>query len=117
VTKITELLFSWHSVLIAFSSFAILSVIRKLGIKKDSTNKVIGGLAQNKIFQMGLPLYPYILTIGLVFTPGFPLPDGLPKIFVVKILFGIWTGWLSGYSFQIVKKFIEKGFDIKFNEP
>jgi hypothetical protein len=40
------------------------------------------------------------------------------KSFMVKILFGLYAGWLSGYSFQVIKKFLENAFSMKFDpEP
>ena len=64
---------------------------------------------------MFLPLYAYLVTLGLVFIPGVPLPAALGKTIAVKVFFGLWAGWLSGYSFQVVKKMLEKGFGMSFD--
>jgi hypothetical protein len=114
MSKITEVLLNWQVLLIALVVSAVLGVLRAIGTKKDSTGKVIGGWAQNRYFQMFLPLYPYVLSVGFVFLPGVSLPDLVVKTLAVKVLFGVYAGWLSGFSFQVVKSILEKGFNMKF---
>lgn len=114
MTKLTEVLLNWQVVLIALVVYAILGVLKAIGTRKDSTGKVVGGWAQNRYFQMLLPLYPYVLAIGFVFLPGVCLPDLVVKTLAVKFFFGVYAGWLSGLSFQVVKSILEKGFNMKF---
>jgi len=113
--KIMAALVNWQALLVAFASFALLGVIRALGTKKDKAGKVIGGFALNRWFQMLLPIYPYALAMLAVFTPGLPMPEVLPKTIAVKIMFGLWTGWISGFSYQLAKKVLEKGFGVTFS--
>jgi hypothetical protein len=113
--KITDVFVNWQALLLAVVSFIIVGLLRGLGTKKDKDGKVIGGFAQSNAFQMFTPLYPYLITIGAVFIPGVPLPDGVVKTVAVKIFFGLWAGWLSGYSFQVIKKVLEKGFGMNFD--
>jgi hypothetical protein len=111
--KIQDVLINWQAFLLAFASFAVLGTIRAMGTTKDEAGKVTGGWAQNKHFKAVLPLIPYLITVGVVFVPGMPLPE-LVKGCAVKILFGIWAGWLSDKSFQVVKSILEKSFGMKF---
>ena len=113
--KIVDVLVNWQALLISFASFALLGVIRAIGTRKDKDGKATGGFATSRWFQMLLPLYPYLLTVGFVFAPGFPLPAELSKTMAVKILFGLWTGWLSGFSYQLAKKVLEHGFGVTFS--
>ena len=106
--KITEVFINWQVLLIAFAAFAVLGVVKKLGTKKNKDKKVVGGFAQNCWFLKFLPVYPYALTMGLCFIPGVPLPAVVTKTLAVKILFGIYAGWLSGFSFQVVKSVLAK---------
>lgn len=112
--KIADVFANWQVLLISFAAFAVLGVVRAVGTKKDAAGKVVGGWAQSKPFQALMPVYPYVLAMGLVFIPGVPLPDLVTKTLAVKILFGIYAGWLSGFSFQVVKSVLEKGFNMKF---
>jgi len=114
--KIVDVLVNWQALLVAFASFALLGVIRAVGTWKDKDGKVIGGFSQNKFFQMFTPVYPYLLTMAFVFAPGLPLPVELSKTLAVKIMFGLWTGWLSGFSYQLAKKVLEKGFGVIFSD-
>jgi hypothetical protein len=114
VDKIVDVLVNWQALLLAFASFALLGVIRAIGTKKDKDGKIIGGFSFNRFFQMFLPAYPYLLTLGGVFIPGLPLPEKMTGTIMVKILFAIWAGWLSGFSYQLVKKVLEKGFGMAF---
>lgn len=113
IDNLLSVLVSWQIVLVAFVVFIILGLVRTLGTKKDADKKVIGGFAQSRVFQALLPLYPYALAIGLVCIPKAPLPPPITT-FVAKILFGIYAGWLSGFSFQIIKSVLEKGFGVQF---
>jgi len=112
--KIISVFASWQAFLIAFGAFALLGIIRALGTKKDKDGKIIGGFSQSRPFQMFLPLYPYVLAIGIVFIPGVPIPSEMEKTLAVKILFGLWAGWMSGFTFQLAKKVMEKGFGMTF---
>lgn len=113
--KITDVFVNWQALLLAVVSFIVVGLFRGLGTKKDKDGKVIGGFAQSRSFQMFTPLYPYLITVGAVFIPGVPLPEGVAKTIAVKIFFGLWAGWLSGYSFQVIKKVLEKGFNMNFD--
>jgi hypothetical protein len=116
VEKIITIFVSWEALLVAFTSFIILQIIRRVGTNIDEGGNKKGP-TQHRFFQMFLPLYPYLLTIGLIFIPGVPTPAALEKTIAVKILFGLWTGWISGFSYQIVKKVLEKGFNMNFDDP
>lgn len=106
--KITEVFLNWQVLLVAFAAFAVLGVVRNVGTKRKD-GKVVGGFAQHQIFLRLLPLYPYVLALGFCFIPGVPLPEIVTKTLAVKILFGIYAGWLSGFSFQLVKSVLAKG--------
>lgn len=113
--KITDVFVNWQAFLLAFVSFAVLGIVRGMGTRKDKDGKVVGGFAQTRPFQMLLPLFPYLITLGVVFIPGVPLPEALGKTMAVRIFFALWAGWLSGYSFQVIKKVLEKGFGMSFD--
>ena len=111
--KIVDVFVSWQVLLLSFAAFAVLSVVRKIGTRKEGS-KVVGGWAQSRAFKLLLPAYPYVLTLGVVFVPGVPLPEVASETVAVKLLFGIYAGWLSSFSFQLVKNVLEKGFNMKF---
>lgn len=112
--KITEVFFNWQMVLISFGVFIIMSIVKRLGTKK-SDSKIIGGFAHHGVFKTILPVLPYPLAIGLLFIPGMPLPEIVEKTptIAVKIMFGLYCGWLSDKVFQIVKGSLEKA-GVKF---
>lgn len=112
--NITAVMASWEAFLLAFSAFAVIGVIRGIGTRKDANGKVVGGWAQSRPFQMLLPVYPYVLTLGFIFIPGIPLPAKVGTALGAKILFALWCGWLSDKAFEIVKRVLEKGFNMKF---
>lgn len=114
--KIVDVLVNWQALLVAFASFALLGVIRALGTTKDKDGKIVGGFSQSKYFQMFTPTYPYLISMAFVFAPGLPLPVELSKTLAVKLMFGLWTGWLSGFSYQLAKKVLEKGFGVIFSD-
>lgn len=112
--KITSVMASWEAFLLAFAAFAVIGVLRGVGTKKDKNGNVVGGWAQSRPFKMLLPIYPYVLTIGAVFIPGIPLPEKVGTALGAKILYALWCGWLSDKVFEIVKRVLEKGFNMKF---
>lgn len=112
--KITAVMASWEAFLLAFAAFAIIGVVRQVGSKKDKDGNVVGGFAQSRPFKMLLPVYPYALTLGAVFIPGIPIPEKVGAALGAKILFALWAGWLSDKVYEIVKKVLEKGFNMKF---
>lgn len=111
--KITAVILSWQAVMLSFAAFAILGVVRGMGTKKKD-GKVVGGWAQHRLFKMFLPLYPYVLCLGLVFIPGIPLPEKLTGALGAKLLYAIWCGWFSDKVYQVIKSVLEKGFNMKF---
>ena len=111
--QITDVLINWQAFLISFAAFAIIGVIRAVGTRKKE-GKVVGGWAQSRVFKMLLPVLPYLITFGIVFLPDAPLPEQVTASVTVKILYAIWAGWLSDKTFQIVKRVLEKGFNMKF---
>lgn len=112
--KITAVMASWEAFLLAFAAFAVIGVIRGVGTRKDKDGKVVGGWAQSRPFKMFLPVYPYILCLGFIFIPGIPIPEKVGTALGAKILFALWCGWLSDKAFEIVKRILEKGFNMKF---
>lgn len=106
--KITEVFLNWQVLLVSFAAFAVLGVVKNVGTKKKD-GEVVGGFATNKWFKKFLPVYPYVLSLGLCFIPGVPLPDVVTKTMAVQILFGIYAGWLSSFSFQLIKSVLKKG--------
>lgn len=112
--KIAAVMASWEAFLLAFAAFAVIGVIRGVGTRKDSRGNVVGGWAQSRPFKTFLPVYPYVLTIGAVFIPGTPVPKQVGAAVGAKILYALWCGWLSDKSFEIVKRVLEKGFNVKF---
>lgn len=115
--QIKEFFLNWQALAAAFGSFILLGLIRQVGTRKNKAGKVTGGFAQSKWFNAFTPLYPYILAIGMVLL--LPMPKVVvelgKKAFMAKILFGLYAGWLSGYSFQVIKKFLENAFGVKFD--
>jgi len=105
---------SWQPFMLAFAAFAVIGVIRGVGTRKDANGKVVGGWAQSRPFKMLLPVYPYIITFGLVFVPGIPIPEKVGTAVGAKILYALWCGWLSDKAFEIVKRVLDKGFNMKF---
>jgi len=63
---------------------------------------------------MLLPIYPYVLTVGFIFIPGIPIPAKVGTALGARLLFALWCGWLSDKAFEIVKRVLEKGFNMKF---
>jgi len=114
VDNITTVMASWEAFLLAFAAFAVIGVIRGIGTKKNAAGKVIGGWAQSRPFKMLLPVYPYVLTVGFIFIPGIPIPAKVGTALGAKLLFALWCGWLSDKAFEIVKRVLEKGFNMKF---
>jgi hypothetical protein len=106
--KIMEVFLNWQVLLVAFAAFAVLGVVKNVGTKKKD-GEVVGGFAASKWFKKFMPVYPYLLTTGFCFIPGVPLPEMATKTLAVQILFGIYAGWLSGFSFQLVKSVLKKG--------
>jgi|WetSurSiteA1Bulk_404760.scaffolds.fasta_scaffold13999_2 hypothetical protein len=113
--KITDVLINWQVLLISFAVFAVLGVLRAVGTKKDpKTGAALGGFAENTWFKRFLPIYPYLLSVGLVFIPGVPLPELVGTALAVKILFAIYAAWLSDKVYQIIKKYLdERGIHIE----
>jgi len=112
--NITAVMASWQAFLLAFAAFAVIGVIRGVGTRKDASGKVVGGWAQGRPFKMMLPVYPYIFTLGFVFIPGIPIPEKVGAALGAKLLFALWCGWLSDKAFEIVKRVLDKGFNVKF---
>lgn len=110
--QLSDVFVNWQVLLVSFVAFAIVSVLRQAGTKKDKDGVIVGGWAENRYFKVLLPVLPYFLAIGLIFIPGVPLPDVVmkasPKLLAVKILYGVYAGWLSDKSYQVVKKVLEK---------
>lgn len=113
--KITEVFFNWQVLLLSFGTFVILSIVKRLGTKTNGDKKVTGGFAHHGVFKTILPILPYPIAIGLMFIPGMPLPEVVEKTptLAVKIMFGMYCGWLSDKAFQIIKEALEK-MGVKF---
>lgn len=111
--KLTDVLINWQVILLSFAAFAVVGVIRATGTRKEE-GKVVGGWAQSSLFKGILPVLPYVFTLAFVFIPGTPLPEEASKTIAVKVLYGIWAGWLSDKSYQVIKTTLEKGFKMKF---
>lgn len=109
--KLSHIFISWQSVLVAFVVFIIIKLVRSIGTRKDEKGKNIG-FAENKWFKMFLPVYPYLLSSGMVFIPDFPIPAALDPNLTVKLMFAVYIGWLSDKAFQIVKQILKKGFNV-----
>ena len=109
-----QVFLSWQAFLLAFGAFTVLGIVRQIGTKRNKDRKVIGGWAESRLFKMFLPVYPYLLTLILIFVPGIPLPEKLSGTLATKILYALWCGWASDKSFQIAKNVFEKGFGMKF---
>lgn len=112
--NITAVMASWQAFLLAFAAFAVIGVIRGIGTRKDDKGRITGGWAQSRPFKMLLPVYPYVLTLGLIFIPGIPIPEKVGTALGARLLFALWCGWLSDKAFEIVKRVLEKGFNMKF---
>ena len=105
---ISDVLVNWQVILLSFAVFIVLGVIRAVGTKKDKDGNPVGGFAENTWFKRFLPVYPYLLSTGLVFLPGVPLPAVVVKTMAVKILYAIYAGWLSDKVYQIVKHYLDE---------
>jgi len=106
-----DIFLNWQVLLISFGAFAVLGVVRKMGTKYEGdkeTNQIIGGFAQHRWFKTFLPVYPYLLAGGLCFVPGIPLPDKVGATVALKLLYGIYAGWLSDKSYQLISSFVYK---------
>ena len=106
-----EIFFNWQVILISFSAFAVLSLVKKMGTRREGDKKdgkIIGGFAQNRWFKVGKPAYPYVLAMGLCFVPGVPLPEKVTISVAVQVMYGIYAGWLSDKSYQFITNFVNK---------
>jgi hypothetical protein len=114
--KITEVFLSWQLLLVSFSTFIVFSTIKRLGtIRSEDGTKVIGGFAYSKPWKMLQPVLPYPISIGLTFIPGVTIPDIAGETFIMKIIFGLMSGWMADKVFQIVKNILERA-GVKFPE-
>lgn len=105
--KFVDVFLNWQAVLISFAVFVVLSLVRKVGtqVGKDGTVK---GFAQNKWFQIGLPIYPYLLALLFCLLPKAPLPEIVQTSLATKILYGLYTGWMPDKAVQLIKHALEK---------
>lgn len=108
MSQVMDVLFCWQVFLLSMCVFALIKVVRSVGTQKDSQGKILGGWAENKWFKTFLPAYPYLLSLGIVFIPGLPMPEVLGATIAAKILFSIWCAWLSDKAYQMVKNIFEK---------
>jgi hypothetical protein len=113
MTQIVNVLFSWQVFLLAMCLFAVIKAVRAMGTQKDSQGKVVGGWAESRIFKMFLPIYAYLISLGIVFVPGLPMPNEISSTVAAKVLFSIWCAWLSDKAYQVVKNIMEKSFGAK----
>ena len=115
--QIKAFFINWQALAIACGSFVMLGLLRSILTKRDEAGKIIGGIAQNKWFKAFLPVYPYVISVLLAF--AIPMPDVIVELgkkgIMARVLFGLYAGWLSGYSFQVIKKILENVFNIKFD--
>ena len=111
IKTLGEVFLNWQVLLISFSAFAVLSVVKKMGTKREGDKKdgkIIGGFAQSKWFKAGKPAYPYALAMGLCFIPGVPLPEKVSATIALQVMYGIYAGWLSDKSYQLITNFVNK---------
>jgi len=111
LNTIQEIFINWQVLLISFAAFAVLSLVRKMGTRLEggkTGGKPIGGYAQHHVFRTFLPVYPYIMAMGLCFVPGIPLPEKVSATVALKVLYGIYTGWLSDKSYQLITSVVQK---------
>jgi hypothetical protein len=108
VDRFLDVFLNWQSVLMSFGVFVVVGLVRKIGTQVDGKGAVVGGFAQNKLFRMLLPLYPYALATMFCLVPKAPLPDVVKISAFTKILYGLYTGWLSALSVQLIKGILEK---------
>jgi hypothetical protein len=106
--KFLDVFLNWQAVLLSFGVFILLGVIRGIGTQKDSTGQVVGGYAKNIWFQRFTPVYPYLIALGLCAVPKMPLPEVVATSLATKLLYGLYTGWLSGFSYQMIKSILKK---------
>lgn len=109
--KMAEIFLNWQVLLISFATFAVVRLLRALGTQRDpKTKEVTGGWAEHYWFRRFLPIYPYAISFALCFLPGVPMPEVVVtgKTLAIKILYAIYTGWLSEKIYQIVKRFLEE---------
>lgn len=111
INSIQDIFINWQVLLISFAAFAVLSVVRKMGTRLEggvTGGKPIGGFAQSHVFRTFLPVYPYVLAMGLCFVPGIPLPEKVSATVALKVLYGIYAGWLSDKSYQLISSVVNK---------
>jgi len=100
MNQIVEILISWQALLISLSVSTILHLIKATY------------LYDRKWFKAFMPLYPFVLAVGIVLIPGIDPPAPI-KSTVPEILYGVYAGWLSSFSFQLFKSVLKKGFGLK----
>lgn len=109
--KLFDVFVSWQVVLISLCTFILLSLLKRMGTKKDGA-KVIGGYAHTKTWKMLQPIFPYPIAVGLCLIPGVPLPLAVTSI-AAKIMFALVAAWMADKVFQIIKNVLEKA-GVKF---
>jgi hypothetical protein len=108
VDGLLSVFLNWQALLISFGVFILLGVVRNIGINKDKDGKVTGGFALHHMFQRFLPTYPYVIAILFCLLPKSPLPELVTTSFSGRLLYGLYTGWLSGFSYQLLKSLLNK---------
>jgi len=95
MADLSSVFLSWQVLLIGIVIFLLLRLARRIPKLKDS-----------KTFRAGLPVWPYVLGLGCVFLPGVPLPAMISTV-TAKAMYGLYSGWLSGFSYQLVRHVLE----------
>ena len=111
IKTLGEIFFNWQVLLISFSAFTVLKLVRKVGTKLEggkTGGAPIGGFAQHRTFRTFLPVYPYILAMGLCFLPGIPLPEQVSATIALKVMYGVYAGWLADKSYQVIDGIVQK---------
>lgn len=115
--KITDVFLNWQAVLVSFGVFIILGVIRAMGTQKDDKGNVVGGYAQHHVFQRLLPLFPYVLAAIFCCVPKAPIPTIVAGSWTTKIIYSIYVGWLSGFSYQLLRSLFTKAGSTLPDQP
>jgi hypothetical protein len=95
MADLSAVFLSWQVLLIGIVVFLLLRLARRVPKLKDC-----------RVFTAGLPVWPYALGMGCVMLPGVPLPSMISTV-TAKLMYGLYSGWLSGFSYQLVRHILE----------
>jgi len=99
---ISGIFLSWQFLLLSSVIALFVDRVGTIGSHKDSKGKRVGGVYNNIIWQLILPLLPAVVGAGLACIPGIPLPAALPVTWGAKILYGLSAGFACDKTYQTI---------------